>query len=749
MTKFVPGKWQKEVQVRDFIQKNYTVYEGDHSFLAPATTRTKEMWAQVQDLSQQERKRGIPDIDTAVPSTITSHRPGYIQAEKELIVGLQTEAPLKMAIKPLGGMGLAEKAAEAYGYTVSEDIKKIFYEYRKTHNDGVFSVYTPEQRLLRKKHVLTGLPDNYGRGRIIGDYRRLALYGADQLIAWKQQDLLKMTTRMTEKNILLREEVSAQISDLKAMKQMAKEYGYDIARPAEDSREALQWMYFAYLSAVKQQNGAAMSFGRIDGFWDIYTEKDLKEGKYTEEQIQEMMDDFVIKLRIIRHLRPPEYNALFAGDPTWVTMSIGGTGIDGRPLVTKTSFRLLHTLTNLGASPEPNLTVLWGNGIPTPWKRYCAQQSIISSSLQYENDDLMKPYYGDDYAIACCVSGMEVGKEMQFFGARANGVKALLLAINGGKEEPLTHNKSHISAGGDEIIPGLKSLVHQEYLDYDEVWKQFVQVLSWLAERYVNMMNVIHFMHDKYNYESAQMALHDTVVKRNIAFGIAGLSVIADSLSAIKYAKVKPLWNANGVAESFAIQGDFPKFGNDDDRVDTIACAVTEEFIKALRQHETYRDAEHTLSILTITSNVVYGNATGATPDGRDSGVPFAPGANPMHGRDENGALSSLNSVAKISYDACKDGISNTFSIVPSSLGKKEESRIQNLVQLLDGYFIGSEGHHLNVNVFDRAKLLDAQAHPENYPQLTIRVSGYAVLFHNLSKEQQDEVISRTFHEKM
>ncbi len=735
-------KWETEIDVRNFIQDNYTLYEGGEEFLAPVTKRTKKVWGKIEGLLKEEIKKGILDLDVNTPSNITSHKPGYIDKKNEVIVGLQTDKPLKRAIKPLGGIRLTQKAAESYGYSIPKKVSDIFFKYRKTHNDGVFSAYTPDQRLLRKKHLLTGLPDNYGRGRIIGDCRRVALYGIDRLIEEKQADMADYTARMNRETIRTREEVSEQIRDLKEMKKMAESYGFDISQPAKDSKEAIQWTYFAYLAAVKEQNGAAMSFGRIDAFLDIYIENDLASGKYTEQEVQEMIDDFVIKLRIVRHLRAPEYNELFAGDPTWVTMVLGGTGIDGRALVTKTSFRILHTLTTLGPAPEPNLTILWGEKLPESWKKYCSKQSILSSSIQYENDDLMKQYYGDDYAIACCVSGMEVGKEMQFFGARTNLAKALLLSINGGKEEPL---KDSID-GGDVIIPGMSPLNKHASLSYDEVWNQFERVIEWLAERYVNTMNIIHCMHDKYNYESVQMALHDTEIKRNMAFGIAGLSVVADSLSAIKYAKVKPKWNKQGVAESFEIKGDFPKYGNDDNRVDDIAKQVCHMFISALRRYPTYRGAKHTLSVLTITSNVVYGKATGCTPDGRESGMPFAPGANPMHGRDENGAIASLNSVAKISYDDCQDGISNTFSIVPKSLGKSDRSRIENLSQLLDGYFVGEGAHHLNVNVLDRAKLRDAQVHPEKYPQLTIRVSGYAVLFNRLSKEQQDEVIARTFH---
>ncbi|MEI7579312.1 MAG: formate C-acetyltransferase [bacterium] len=736
------------IDLRTFIQKNYTEYTGDHSFLTSSTERTKNIWNKVLELIKQELSKGILDLDVNIPATISSHAPGFIDKVNEVIFGLQTDAPLKRAIKPLGGIRLVEKAAESYGYKVNPQVSEIFYKYRKTHNDGVFSVYTAEQRLLRSQHIVTGLPDNYGRGRIIGDYRRLALYGVDKLIKEKKLALKNYNPEMTEENMLLREEVFEQILALEEIRKMAASYGFDVSKPAIDTKEVIQWVYFAYLAAVKQQDGAAMSMGRIDAFIDIYAEADLKSGKYNESQIQEMVDDFVIKLRLVRHLRPPEYNELFAGDPTWVTMVLGGTGLDGRNMVTKTSYRFLHTLSNLGPAPEPNLTVLWGEKLPMNWKHYCAEQSIKSSSIQYENDDLMKPYYGDDYGIACCVSGMTIGKDMQLFGARVNIVKVLLLAINGGKDEPIGQGNDSYQ-GGKVVIPGLEALNQHEFLEFSEVWSRYVQLLDWLAERYVSIMNVIHFSHDKYNYESAEMALHDENVRRFMAFGAAGLSVVVDSLSAIKFAKVKPIWNAHGVAEKFEITGDYPKYGNDDDQVDQIAVDVVKEFITALRRYKTYRNSIPTLSILTITSNVVYGQATGATPDGRDSGVSFAPGANPMHGRDVNGAIASLNSVAKIPYKYCQDGVSNTFSMVPDSLGKNFIEQADNLVQLLDGYFVGKGGHHLNVNVLNREMLLDAQIHPENYPQLTIRVSGYAVLFNRLNKIQQDEVIARTFHERL
>jgi formate C-acetyltransferase len=749
MDELIKGKWSQAIDVRDFVHLNITPYNGDESFLAPATQRTLNIWSQILELIKQEKEKGILDLDVNTPSDITTHAPGYIDQGNEIIVGLQTDKPLKRSIKPFGGIRLVQKAAESYGYEIPKSVVEIYEKYRKTHNDGVFSVYTDEQKLLRKKHVLTGLPDNYSRGRIIGDYRRIPLYGTTALIEYKKKDLDTLKGSMSNDEIQLREEVFEQIKALEQMTEMAKGYGYDISIPAKDSKEAIQWLYFGYLAAVKQQDGAAMSMGRIDSFLDIFIENDLKKGIFNESQIQEMIDDFVIKLRIVRHLRAPEYDQLFAGDPTWVTMVLGGTDLNGRNLVTKTSFRFLHTLTNLGPAPEPNLTVLWSKNIPLPWKRYCAKQSVLSSSIQYENDDLMKQYYGDDYGISCCVSGMAIGKEMQFFGARCNLAKTLLLAINGGKEEAITHEGEDKTEGGEDIIKNFEGLKSKEYLDYDEVWTKFLASIDWVAKKYVEVMNVIHYMHDKYYYESAEMALHDLHVKRNMAFGAAGLSIVADSLSAIKYAKVKPIWNSKGVASEFKIEGDFPKFGNNDDRVDQIAVQIIKEFIKALRKYPVYRDSKHVLSILTITSNVVYGNATGATPDGRKSGIPFAPGANPMHGRDSNGAIASLNSVAKLPYEDSVDGISNTFSIVPTSLGKDINEQIDNLVSLYDGYFIGKGAHHLNTNVLNRETLIDAQNHPEKYPQLTIRVSGYAVLFNKLSRQQQNEVIARTFHNRM
>ncbi|OQO99156.1 formate C-acetyltransferase [Geobacillus sp. 44C] len=736
---FKGSKWKKSIDVRDFILNNVTVYYGDESFLEGPTEATKKLWEQVMELSKQEREKGgVLDMDTSIVSTITSHRPGYLNKDLEKIVGFQTDKPFKRALMPFGGIRMAQQSCEAYGYKVSDEVKKIFTEYRKTHNQGVFDVYTEEMKLARKAGIITGLPDAYGRGRIIGDYRRVALYGVDRLIEEKQKDLKNTGARtMTEDIIRLREEIAEQIRALNELKQMALSYGYDISEPAQNAHEAFQWLYFAYLAAIKEQNGAAMSLGRVSTFLDIYIERDLQEGTLTEKEAQELVDHFVMKLRLVKFSRTPEYNELFSGDPTWVTESIGGMAIDGRPLVTKNSFRFLHTLDNLGPAPEPNLTVLWSKQLPEAFKEYCAKMSIKTSSIQYENDDLMRVEFGDDYGIACCVSPMRIGKQMQFFGARANLAKALLYAINGGVDEKL---KIQV---GPEFAP-----ITSEYLDYDEVMRKFDHVLEWLAELYINTLNVIHYMHDKYCYERIEMALHDSHILRTMATGIAGLSVVADSLSAIKYAKVKPIRDENGIAVDFEIEGDFPKYGNNDDRVDQIAVDLVERFMTKLKKHKTYRDSKHTLSILTITSNVVYGKKTGNTPDGRRAGEPFAPGANPLHGRDTKGALASLSSVSKLPFEHALDGISNTFSIVPKALGKEEHARVRNLVAILDGY-MEKGGHHLNINVLNRETLLDAMEHPEKYPQLTIRVSGYAVNFIKLTREQQIDVINRTFHETM
>ncbi|SHH25311.1 formate C-acetyltransferase [Tepidibacter thalassicus] len=736
---FKEGKWCKEIDVRDFIQLNYTPYEGDYSFLTGATEKTKKLWDKVSDLMKEEvEKGGTLDVDTKTVSTITSHKAGYIDKDLEVIVGLQTDAPLKRAVMPFGGIRMVENSCKAYGYELDPSIKEAFTKYRKTHNDGVFDVYTPEMRAARSAGIITGLPDAYGRGRIIGDYRRVALYGIDRLIEDKeeQKNSLNVLT-MDEETIRLREEISEQIKSLKELKEMAAEYGFDISKPATNAKEAVQWTYFGYLAAVKEQNGAAMSLGRVSTFLDIYFERDIKNGVLTEEEAQEIMDHFVMKLRMVRFLRTPEYNELFSGDPTWVTESIGGMGVDGRTLVTKTSYRILNTLYTLGPAPEPNLTVLWSKDLPENFKKFCAKVSIDTSSIQYENDDLMRPYWGDDYGIACCVSAMRIGKQMQFFGARCNLAKALLYAINGGKDEKK----------GIQVGPKFEPIT-SEYLDYDEVMKKFDMFLDWLANLYVNALNIIHYMHDKYCYEKVEMALHDRDVFRTMACGIAGLSVCADSLSAIKYAKVKVIRDENGMAVDFETEGDFPKFGNNDDRVDSIAADLVKRFMDKIRKNKTYRNALPTQSILTITSNVVYGKKTGNTPDGRKAGEPFAPGANPMHGRDTKGCLASISSVAKLPYEHSQDGISYTFTVVPGAIGKTEEERINNLAYLLDGYFVQS-GHHINVNVFDRETLLDAMEHPEKYPQLTIRVSGYAVNFIKLTKEQQLDVINRTFHGKM
>lgn len=735
---FTGGKWQEEINVRDFIQKNYREYTGDDSFLSGATKRTKELMKRVNTLFEVEKQfGGVLDIDTETISTVTAYAPGYIEKDKEIIVGMQTNRPLKRGVNPFGGIRMARQACEAYGYKLSDSIEKQF-KYRTTHNDGVFKAYTDEMRKARHSHLITGLPDAYGRGRIIGDYRRAALYGIDRLIEEKKKDKAALSgVNFDEEHIRLSEELSNQIAALTDIKKMAESYGYDVSAPAANAREAVQWTYFAYLAAIKEQNGAAMSLGRVSTFLDVYIERDLENGTLTERQAQELMDDFVMKLRIARHLRTPEYNELFGGDPMWITESVGGMGEDGRTLVTKNSYRMLNTLYTLGSSPEPNLTVLWSNKLPESFKRFCAKVSCDTDSIQYENDDVMRPIYGDDYAIACCVSAMKIGKQMQFFGARCNLAKLLLLSLNGGYD-----TSSGINAG-----PQMKPF-EDDVLSYDKVYERFTEYAAWLLRLYVNTMNVIHYMHDKYAYEKAQMALHDTDVHRFMAFGIAGLSVITDSLSAIKYARVTPVRDENGYITDFKTDGDFPKFGNDDDRVDMIAKDLTHLVITELRKTPTYRNAEHTLSVLTITSNVMYGKHTGATPDGRKAGAPFAPGANPMHNREENGALASLNSVAKLSYDDCRDGISNTFSITPETLGRTGDERVKNLVSVLDGYF-AKKAHHINVNVLNRQTLIEAYNDPTAYPNLTIRVSGYAVNFHKLSREQQREVISRTFHEAM
>ncbi|MBR2036344.1 MAG: formate C-acetyltransferase [Agathobacter sp.] len=735
---FKSGVWQDEINVRDFIQQNYKAYEGDDSFLAGATERTNDMMKKVNSLFKLERQYGgVLDIDTTTVSSLTAYAPGYIDKENELIVGLQTNRPLKRGVNPFGGIRMARQACQAYGYNLSDKIEDEF-RYRTTHNDGVFRAYTEEMRLARRCHVITGLPDAYGRGRIIGDYRRVALYGVDKLIAEKQKDKKALENgNFSAEEVRLSEELFQQITFLTYMKEMATMYGYDISHPAENAREAIQWTYFAYLASIKEQNGAAMSLGRVATFFDIYIERDIANGILTEETAQELMDDFVIKLRMARHLRTPDYNELFGGDPMWITEAVGGMGEDGRTLVTKNSFRILNTLYTLGSSPEPNLTVLWSTKLPEGFKKFCAKVSKDTDSIQYENDDIMRPIYGDDYAIACCVSAMKVGKQMQFFGARCNLPKLLLIALNGGYD---TSSNIHI---GPQM-----PVMDVEKLDYEAVMERYNIYVEWLSNLYVNTMNVIHYMHDKYAYEKTQMALHDTQVHRFMAFGVAGLSVVADSLSAIKYANVKPLKDENGFITEFETTGDFPKFGNDDDRVDMIAKDMTHKVITELRKTPTYRNAEHTLSVLTITSNVMYGKNTASTPDGRKAGEAFAPGANPMHNREENGAIASLSSVAKISYDDCRDGVSNTFSITPAALGKTDEERVDNLVAILDGYF-SKNAHHINVNVMNRETLEKAYEDPESYPNLTIRVSGYAVNFNKLSKAQQREVISRTFHDRM
>lgn len=736
--KFKSGEWQKDINVRDFIQTNYTPYEGNEDFLKGTTQRTKALMQKLNQLMELEKAfGGVLDIDTQHVSSLTSYMPGYLDKENEIIVGLQTERPLKRGVNPFGGLNMTRQACEAYGYKLSEKIEDEF-KYRTTHNDGVFRVYTDEIKTARHSGIITGLPDAYGRGRIIGDYRRVALYGIDKLIEEKIKDKAIVGTRiMNTENIRLLEELYQQIAFLGYLKDMASMYGFDLSKPATDAKEAVQWVYFAYLGAIKEQNGAAMSLGRVSTFLDIYFERDLEEGTLDEKRAQEIMDDFVMKLRMARHLRTPDYNELFAGDPLWITEVVGGMGEDGRTLITKNSYRILHTLYNLGSSPEPNLTILWSKDLPAPFKRYAAKLSCDTNSIQYENDDLMRKDFGDDYAIACCVSAMRVGKDMQFFGARANLPKLLLMSLNGGRDEK----------SGQQVAPS-KAPYDGDYLEYEKVLEMMKPYREWLAKTYVNAMNIIHYMHDKYAYEKTQMALHDTTVRRLMAFGIAGLSVLADSLSAIKYAKVKCIRDDSGLITDYEVMGEYPTFGNDDDRVDSIAKQQIELFYEALKRNPAYRNAEHTLSILTITSNVVYGKKTGSTPDGRKAGEPFAPGANPMHNREKNGALASLNSVAKLPYSLCKDGISNTFSIVPFALGHDYEIRYNNLISILDGYFI-QDAHHLNVNVLNKETLLEAYHDPAAHPNLTIRVSGYAVNFHKLSKEQQLEVISRTFHEAM
>ena len=735
---FKDGIWTEEVNVSDFILKNYQKYDEDESFLSGTTKKTNRVLARVNDLLKEELKKHVLDIDVDHMSGINAFNPGYICDDDDVIVGLQTDAPLKRIVNPYGGIRMVYQELDAYGYKLNPTVDKYFNEFRKTHNQGVFDAYPESVRKARHVGLLTGLPDAYGRGRIIGDYRRIALYGIDYLMEQKKKDWDNLNGDMTNDLIQLREDVSMQYRALEEMKKMAASYGFDISKPAKNAKEAVQWTYFGYLASVKENNGAAMSLGRVDAFFDIYFERDLKNGTITESEIQEIIDQFVIKLRLVRHLRTPEYDELFSGDPTWVTCSIGGITESGESMVTKTSYRILHTLTNLDPAPEPNMTVLWSEHLPENFKKYCAKLSIETDSLQYENDDVMRPIYGDDYAIACCVSAMREGKDMQFFGARCNLAKALLYSINGGVDE----------MKGDLVIDGFPKMT-DEVLDYEKVHDTYFKMLERIAEIYSNAMNVIHYMHDKYAYEAGQMALHDTFVRRLMAYGVAGLSVVADSLSAIKYAKVKPIRNEEGIAIDFEIEGDFPKYGNDDDRVDDLAKEVLEKFYAELSKHKCYRDAVPTLSVLTITSNVVYGTKTGSTPDGRKKGVAFAPGANPMHGRDASGAIASLNSVAKLDYtNCCRDGISNTFSIVPSSLGHDKQTQIDNLVSLLEGYFVQG-AHHLNVNVLSRETLIDAMEHPDKYPLLTIRVSGYAVRFNRLTRKQQEEVIARTFHEKM
>lgn len=735
---FRPGQWMHEIDVRDFIQKNYHPYEGDASFLSPPTERTSRLWKKCSSLLAEERKRqGVYEVDPDIPLNITSHPPGYIDRDLEVIVGLQTDQPLKRAIQVYGGLRHAANACKAYGYQINPQVEEFFAKHRRTHNEGVFTVYTPEMRLARSSGIITGLPDSYGRGRIIGDYRRIALYGVDRLIEAKELDRRLTSPQMTDSVIRLREELYDQIQALKELREMALSYGFDISQPASDATQAVQWLYFGFLAAIKEQNGAAMSLGRVSTFLDIYIQRDLQEGVLTEAQAQELIDQLVIKLRLVRHLRTPGYGDIFAGDPNWVTEALGGLGVDGRPQVTKTTYRMLHTLETLGPSPEPNLTVLWSQQLPRPFMEYCAHLSIQTSAIQYENDDVMRPYYGDDYGIACCVSAMRMGKESQYFGARCNLAKLLLYALNGGRDE----------MSGEQV--GLEMPIYpDEVLDYDQVMHRLDKQMDWLARLYVNTMNIIHYMHDHYSYERIELALHDTDLTRFIAFGIAGLSVVADSLSAIRYAQVKPLRDASGLITDFEIQGDFPKFGNDDDRVDMIAVDVVKTFMRKLRRYPSYKNSLHTLSILTITSNVMYGKHTGTTPDGRKRGEPLAPGANPMHGREEHGAIAAANSVAKLPYGFARDGVSYTFSIVPNALGTDDQERINNLVGFLYGYF-AQDAHHINVNVLNLDTLREAMEHPEKYPDLTIRVSGYAVHFTKLSREQQEEIIARTFYKRM
>ena len=730
--------WKREINVRDFIQHNYTPYEGDASFLAPATERTLRLWDKLSEMFKVEREKGVYDAETRLPQTLTTYGAGYICKEDEVIVGLQTDAPLKRGIFPKGGIRMVESALEAYGYKLDAETKEIYTKYRKTHNQGVFSAYTKDIRDARHSHIITGLPDAYGRGRIIGDYRRIALYGVDNLIEEKKRYMDRLDiAEMDDETIRCREEITEQIQALKDFEKMCEAYGFDVTKPAQNAREAVQFVYFGYLGAVKDQDGAAMSIGRISTFLDIFIENDMREGKLTEQEAQELIDQLIIKLRIVRFLRTPEYNDLFSGDPVWVTAAEGGMGIDGRTLVTKTCFRMLHTLENLGPAPEPNLTVLWSERLPEPWKRYCAEMSIKSSAIQYENDDLMRVDYGDDYGIACCVSPMKIGKQMQFFGARANLAKCLLYAINGGRDE----------RSGDQIAPAYAPIT-DDVLDYDVVMEKFEQMMGWLARTYANALHIIHYMHDKYDYEAFEMSLHDGDVERTRATGIAGLSIVADSLAAIKYGTVKVIRDERGLAVGFENTGYVP-FGNNDENTDALALMITEKFMEFMRQHNTYRNAKPTQSLLTITSNVVYGKYTGATPDGRPAGVPFAPGANPMNGRDTRGAVAALASVAKLPFQHSHDGISYTFAISPATLGKQPDTQVSNLVNLMDGFFTPDGGHHLNVNVFDRQLLEDAMEHPEKYPQLTIRVSGYAVNFIKLTREQQLDVLSRTINQSL